>query len=138
MNTSNQAVLLPSGCVWRGRYEAVEREADALRQPYQGLARLLNCDAEEVAILQSATAAWTQARRCLRPIPRWFAGAFSGRLVLDCGSGTLLPLQHTLRTWKVCMQIALTHAKVLKMSWGLMTHAHRCFTAWSSSRATAS
>ena len=53
----------------RGRYEAVEREARALRQPYEGLARLLNCDPEEVAILQSATAAWTQACRRLRPTP---------------------------------------------------------------------
>ena len=58
VHTPNQAALLPLRVLYvRGRYEAVEREADALRQPYQGLARLLNCDAEEVAILQSATAA---------------------------------------------------------------------------------
>ncbi|KAK9837100.1 hypothetical protein WJX81_002716 [Elliptochloris bilobata] len=43
-----------------GGYEAIEREASALRRPYQGLAKLLNCEPEEVAILQSATSAWTQ------------------------------------------------------------------------------
>lgn len=70
MHTSHQAVLLPLRLLYlRGRYEAVEREADALRKPYQGLARLLNCDAEEIAILQSATAAWTQVRRCTLPKP---------------------------------------------------------------------
>ncbi len=44
------------------RYEAVEAQAEALERPYQGLAALLNCERDEVALLQSATAAWTQAR----------------------------------------------------------------------------
>ena len=52
----------PQTCVAAGtfRYEAVEQEAEALRRPYQALSRLLNCKPEEVALLQSATAAWTQ------------------------------------------------------------------------------
>ena len=70
----------PQVASWRGRYEAVEREANALRQPYQGLARLLNCDADEVAIVQSATAAWTQARRWPRPTPRHPCAALA-----ECG-----------------------------------------------------
>ena len=52
----------PQTCIAAGtfRYEAVEQEAEALRRPYQALSRLLNCKPEEVALLQSATAAWTQ------------------------------------------------------------------------------
>lgn len=34
---------------------------DALQLPYDALAALLNCDAEEIAIVQSATTAWQQA-----------------------------------------------------------------------------
>jgi hypothetical protein len=44
------------------RYEAVEAQAEALERPYQALATLLNCERDEIALLQSATAAWTQAR----------------------------------------------------------------------------
>ena len=113
----------PSRFVWRGRYEAVERESDALRQPYQGLARLLNCDAEEVAILQSATAAWTQARRRLRPAPHSTADVCSTRLLLDCKLHTLLPPPHTPcgHGRSACRSVHASHAVV---SWALMILTH--------------
>ena len=46
----------------RGGYEAAERAeaTGALRRPYVALARLLGCAPEEVAVVQSATAAWQQ------------------------------------------------------------------------------
>ena len=45
----------------RGGYEQVEAEAAALRDVYAGVAELLNCAPAEVAVLESATAAWQQA-----------------------------------------------------------------------------
>jgi len=55
-------LLQPLSAAAAIRYEAVEAQAEALERPYQGLAALLNCERDEVALLQSATAAWTQAR----------------------------------------------------------------------------
>ncbi|KAK9823906.1 hypothetical protein WJX72_006290 [[Myrmecia] bisecta] len=43
-----------------GGYEAVERSTDALQRSYIAMAELLNCHADEIAIVQSATAAWSQ------------------------------------------------------------------------------
>lgn len=43
------------------RYEAVFAEKQALDRAYSAVAEMLNCESSEVAILQSATAAWTQA-----------------------------------------------------------------------------
>jgi hypothetical protein len=42
------------------RYEALESRAPKVARAYNGLATLLNCDPEEIAIVQSATTAWTQ------------------------------------------------------------------------------
>jgi selenocysteine lyase/cysteine desulfurase len=44
-----------------GGYEAAELRADDLRRPYRALAALLGCAASEIAITQSATAAWLSA-----------------------------------------------------------------------------
>jgi len=41
--------------------ETGELRADALQRPYHALAELLNCDADEIAITQSATSAWQAA-----------------------------------------------------------------------------
>ncbi|CAD7702548.1 unnamed protein product [Ostreobium quekettii] len=43
-----------------GGYAAEEAERDAVERPYGALARLLNCDEEEIAVVQSATSAWQQ------------------------------------------------------------------------------
>ncbi|GMH34098.1 hypothetical protein BSKO_01932 [Bryopsis sp. KO-2023] len=43
-----------------GGYEAVEAHADLLERPYSACASLLNCGAEEIAVVQSATQAWQQ------------------------------------------------------------------------------
>lgn len=43
-----------------GRYETVINEDEALQLPYNELAKMLNCSPSNVAILQSATAAWMQ------------------------------------------------------------------------------
>ena len=42
------------------RYETVTAEAEALERPYNELGRMLNCSPNNIAILQSATAAWAQ------------------------------------------------------------------------------
>jgi len=44
-----------------GGYETSETKADALSLPYAALASLLNCQPDEIAITQSATAAWQMA-----------------------------------------------------------------------------
>jgi hypothetical protein len=41
--------------------ETGELCAEALQRPYHALAHLLNCDADEIAITQSATSAWQAA-----------------------------------------------------------------------------
>jgi selenocysteine lyase/cysteine desulfurase len=41
-----------------GGYETAEEKAEALHVPYAALASLLNCEASEIAITQSATSAW--------------------------------------------------------------------------------
>ena len=42
------------------RYEAAIQQAEAMEKPYTALAKLLNCDTDEVAIVTSATTAWFQ------------------------------------------------------------------------------
>ena len=42
------------------RYETVTAQAEALKRPYHELGKLLNCSSNNIAILQSATAAWMQ------------------------------------------------------------------------------
>ena len=44
----------------RGGYETFDASANALKLPYTALAALLNCAADEIAIVSSATAAWQQ------------------------------------------------------------------------------
>ncbi len=44
-----------------GGYESVEREASALDNFYQATARLLNCNASEIAYAENATRAWDMA-----------------------------------------------------------------------------
>ena len=41
-----------------GGYEAADAEADRIRDVYASTARLLNCDPDEVALLENATRAW--------------------------------------------------------------------------------
>ena len=36
-----------------------------LNHPYEAVAKLINCEPSEVAIVTSATSAWTQVRSCL-------------------------------------------------------------------------
>lgn len=43
-----------------GRYETVIAETEALQLAYHELGRMLNCSPRNIAILQSATAAWMQ------------------------------------------------------------------------------
>ena len=43
------------------RYEAAIEQQSALQDVYTQIAKLLHCKADEIAIMQSATAAWTQA-----------------------------------------------------------------------------
>jgi selenocysteine lyase/cysteine desulfurase len=55
--------MLPALCcreATRGGYETLDASSEALRRPYTALAQLLNCQADEIAILSSATAAWQQ------------------------------------------------------------------------------
>lgn len=42
------------------RYEAFEQSVEHLQAPYVALAKLLNCQASELAVLTSATTAWQQ------------------------------------------------------------------------------
>ena len=44
----------------RNRYETVTSQADTLRLAYKELGRMLNCSPGNIAIMQSATAAWMQ------------------------------------------------------------------------------
>lgn len=44
-----------------GGYEAADRNAEAVERPYGALAELLNCSAEEIAVVESATRAWQAA-----------------------------------------------------------------------------
>jgi len=44
-----------------GGYETAARELDRLRRPYTAAAAMLNCDAEEIAVVESATRAWQLA-----------------------------------------------------------------------------
>jgi selenocysteine lyase/cysteine desulfurase/surfactin synthase thioesterase subunit len=44
-----------------GSYEAAERSVEAVSAMYDGAARLLNCDPEEIAFADSATRAWSMA-----------------------------------------------------------------------------
>jgi selenocysteine lyase/cysteine desulfurase len=44
-----------------GGYEAVDAAAEAVERPYDAIARLLNCDREEIALMESATRAWDMA-----------------------------------------------------------------------------
>ena len=56
------------------RYETVINETEALQLAYNELAIMLNCSARNIAILQSATAAWMQVdtrftiRYCIRTL----------------------------------------------------------------------
>ncbi|CAK0787116.1 hypothetical protein CVIRNUC_010332 [Coccomyxa viridis] len=43
-----------------GGYETATAQAEALKRPYYELGKLLNCSSDNIAILQSATAAWMQ------------------------------------------------------------------------------
>ena len=54
-----------------GLYRAAEVNAEALGRTYDDLAALLNCRADEIALLDSSTRAWTQAFYALefRPGP---------------------------------------------------------------------
>jgi selenocysteine lyase/cysteine desulfurase len=44
-----------------GGYEAYDARTEAVRNCHSALARLLNCDADEIAVLDSATRAWDMA-----------------------------------------------------------------------------
>jgi selenocysteine lyase/cysteine desulfurase len=44
-----------------GGYRAADHNAEALEGTYEGLAALLHCGADEIALLDSSTRAWTQA-----------------------------------------------------------------------------
>jgi cysteine desulfurase / selenocysteine lyase len=44
-----------------GGYEAADEAADAIEGTYRSLARMLNCDPAEIAVLDSATRAWDMA-----------------------------------------------------------------------------
>jgi cysteine desulfurase / selenocysteine lyase len=44
-----------------GGYRAAEENADALERTYDDMAAMLNCRADEIALLDSSTRAWTQA-----------------------------------------------------------------------------
>ncbi|HEU0081507.1 MAG TPA: hypothetical protein VFQ87_01430 [Bradyrhizobium sp.] len=44
-----------------GGYEAAERARDAIEGTYDGVARLLNCGRDEVALVENATRAWDMA-----------------------------------------------------------------------------
>ena len=72
------------------RYEAKIRQAAELDRSYSALAKLINCDPEEIAIVTSCTTAWFQACRSL-----WLDHA----------------LQHvTVRKYILCKDIAETAA----------------------------
>lgn len=43
------------------RYETVQSHSKELQLPYRALAKMLNCQPHNIAIVQSATSAWTQA-----------------------------------------------------------------------------
>lgn len=44
-----------------GGYEAADQAADAIGNSYKALARLLNCGADEIAVVENATRAWDMA-----------------------------------------------------------------------------
>ena len=44
------------------RYEALAQQAEAMEKPYTALAKLLNCHADEIAIVTSSTTAWYQVK----------------------------------------------------------------------------
>lgn len=44
-----------------GGYEAEARAADQIEEAYRAIARLLNCKAEEIAVVENATVAWDMA-----------------------------------------------------------------------------
>ena len=49
-------------CIAACRYEALAQQAEAMEKPYTALAKLLNCDADEIAIVASSTSAWFQVK----------------------------------------------------------------------------
>lgn len=46
-----------------GGYEAERMEWYAVERPYRAIAELLNCEEDEIAVVQSATSAWQQVRK---------------------------------------------------------------------------
>jgi selenocysteine lyase/cysteine desulfurase len=52
-----------------GGYEAHDRHRAAVERPYAALAELLNCAADEIAIVENATRAWDMAFYALRLAP---------------------------------------------------------------------
>ena len=49
-------------CIAACRYEALAQQAEAMEKPYTALAKLLNCHADEIAIVTSSTTAWCQVK----------------------------------------------------------------------------
>ncbi len=49
-----------------GGYEAAERAAERIEHVYAAAARLLNCEADEIAVVENATRAWDMAFYALR------------------------------------------------------------------------
>lgn len=47
------------------RYETVTARSEDLERPYKALAKMLNCQPSNIAIVQSATSAWTQVLHLL-------------------------------------------------------------------------
>jgi cysteine desulfurase / selenocysteine lyase len=80
-----------------GGYEAAEMHADQLRHTYSAVARLLGCDADEIALVETATRGWDMAFYSLRfkPGDRILTSAS------EYGSNYLAYLQVTRRTGAV-------------------------------------
>eukprot|EP00887_Chlorella_sp_A99_P004639 scaffold4.g4639.t1 len=79
-----------------GGYEACDEAAAALERPYTALASLLNCDANEIAIVSSATAAWQQVVYGLAW--QWRPGDRLLTSVAEYGSNYIAYLQLAKRT----------------------------------------
>lgn len=68
----------------------MRRCADALQLPYTALSQLLNCDPEDIAIVNSATTGW---QRIFLGLPLWLPGSRIITSLAEYGSNYIAYLQ---------------------------------------------
>lgn len=82
--------LLVRGCGVTAQWQCRPANRALLQQPYTALAQLVNCQPDNIAVVNSATAAW---QRVFLGLPLWRPGSRIFTSVAEYGSNYIAYLQ---------------------------------------------